>query len=160
MSADVLVGDGLALGRAGAADLPALLALQRSAYARNRALLGVEPLPLLADYGQILADFEVWLAREGEALAGALILEPRSDDLLLWSISTAPSGQGRGLGRKLLAATETRARQLGRDVVRLYTGTVLTHLVAWYGRNGYDVERIEQMPDRSITHMVKRLPPA
>lgn len=155
-----LVSGGLVLERASAADLPALIALQQAAYARNRDLLGVEPLPLLADYREIMADYEVWLAKDGGALAGAIILEPRADDLLLWSISTRPSGQGKGLGRQLLAATETRARQLGHDVVRLYTGTVLTHLTGWYGRHGYGVERVEEMPDRSITHMVKRLAPA
>ena len=155
--AGALVSGALALERARPADLPALVALQHRAYARNRALLGVEPLPLQVDYADILADYEVWLAREGDAIIGAIILEPRRDDLLLWSIATAPGGQGKSLGKALLAATETRTHELGRDVVRLYTGTVLTHLVAWYARHGYMVERIEQLPDRSITHMVKRL---
>ena len=50
-----------------------------------------------------------------------------------------------------------RAHQLGRTVIRLYTGTPLAHLVAWYGRHGYAVERIEALSDRSITHMIKYL---
>lgn len=158
MSAATLVSGSLLLARAGQTDLPALVALQQAAYARNRALLGVEPLPLLADYADILAAHEVWLAREGGALAGAIIAEVRAGDVLLWSIATAPGEQGRGLGGALLAAVETRARQLGRAVVRLYTGTVLAHLVAWYARHGYAIERIEHLPDRSITHMVKHLP--
>lgn len=157
MSDRALASGDLSLARAEHADLPALIALQRAAYARNRELLGVEPLPLLADYDEIFAGYEVWLAKEGDVVTGAIILEPRNDDLLLWSIATAPRGQGKGLGKALLAATETRARQLGLGVVRLYTGTVLEHLVTWYGRHGYAVERIEQLPDRSITHMVKRL---
>ncbi len=33
----------------------------------------------------------------------------------------------------------------------------LAHLVGWYGRNGYVTERIEELPDRSGTHVVKRL---
>ena len=145
------------LERAGSEDLPALLALQQAAYARNRTLLGVEPLPLLADYADIMRDMEVWLARKEKNLAGALILEPREGDLLIWSIASDPAVQGGGLGRALLAAAEERARRLGRVVVRLYTGTVLTHLVGWYGRHGYRVERIETLSDRSITHMIKRL---
>jgi GNAT superfamily N-acetyltransferase len=147
------------LERARSEDVPALLALQRSAYARNRTLLGVEPLPLLADYADIMRDMEVWLARKEKNLAGALILEPREGDLLIWSIASDPAVQGGGLGRALLAAAEERARRLGRVVVRLYTGTVLTHLVGWYGRHGYRVERIETLSDRSITHMIKRLEP-
>jgi ribosomal protein S18 acetylase RimI-like enzyme len=100
---------------------------------------------------------EVWLSEQDARLAGALILEPRDDDLLIWSIASDPASQGTGLGRALLAAAEVRARELGRTVMRLYTGTPLTHLVAWYGRHGFAVERIEALSDRSITHMIRYL---
>jgi len=147
----------VALRRAESGDLPRVVALQQAAYAKNRALLGVEPLPLLADYEAIMRDMEVWLSERDGKLAGALILEPRADDLLIWSVATDPGTQGSGLGKALLAAAEARARQLRRTVMRLYTGTVLGHLVAWYGRHGYAVERIEALSDRSITHMIKHL---
>lgn len=142
---------------AGPADRPAIEALQKAAYAQNRRLLGVEPLPLMADYGAILADYEAWLVRDRDALAGVLIVDPRPDDLLIWSVATAPSHQGSGLGRALLAAAEVRARQLGRSVLRLYTGATLEHLIAWYGRHGYRIERIEALSDRRIAHMMKRI---
>ena len=145
------------LMRADAHDLPEVVALQRAAYAKNRAVLGVEPLPLLADYAEILRTMEVWLARSATGLDGVLILQPRSDDLLIWSIATAPANPYSGLGRCMLAWAEVRAREIGRETIRLYTGTLLTHLVQWYGRHGYTIERIEQMPDRSATHMVKQL---
>ena len=148
---------GLELRRAVVADLPAVVALQQAAYARNRRLLGLEPLPLLADYAAIFATMEVWLAERDGALAGALILEPRPADLLIWSIATDPARQTAGLGRAMLTAAETRAGQLGLTTMRLYTGTVLRHLVGWYGRHGYVVERLEQLADRDITHMVKPL---
>jgi ribosomal protein S18 acetylase RimI-like enzyme len=151
-----LVAGGLSLRRAGIDDLDAVLALQQAAYARNRVLLGREPLPLLADYQDIFRDYEVWLA-EDDGLTGALILQPRPDDLLIWSIATNPDRQGRGLGKELLLAAEVRARELDRNVVRLYTGAVLQHLIDWYGRHGYRVERIEQLSDRAITHMMKPL---
>jgi hypothetical protein len=41
--------------------------------------------------------------------------------------------------------------------MRLYTGEKLTGNIAWYGRHGYAIERIEQMPDRTAVHMVKTL---
>jgi ribosomal protein S18 acetylase RimI-like enzyme len=148
-----------ALRRADSRDLPAVVALQRTAYARNRALLGVEPLPLLADYDEIARAMEVWVAREDGRIAGVLILERRIDDLLVWSIATDPAAQGRGLGKGMLAAAEARARQLGQTIIRLYTGTPLEHLISWYGRHGFEVEREEALSDRSITHMIKRLEP-
>ena len=145
------------LQRATSDDLEALTALQHAAYARNREILGVEPIPLQIDYREVLASKEVWLSFDGEHLQGALIIEPLSDHLLIWSIATDPSGQQKGLGKALLAAAEERARSLRYKTVRLYTGTLLTHLVAWYGRHGYTTERVEERPDRSITHMIKVL---
>lgn len=155
---DVLRTGTLVLLRAGASDRTEVEGLQHAAYARNRELLGVEPLPLLADYADIFRSMEVWLSRnEAGALAGALILEPRQDDLLIWSIATQPGVQAKGLGAAMLAASEIRAAELGLSTMRLYTGTKLGHLVAWYTRHGYAVERIEELVDRSVTHMVKRL---
>jgi ribosomal protein S18 acetylase RimI-like enzyme len=138
-------------------DRPAVEALQNAAYARNRALLGVEPLPLQADYGQIFATKEVWLAEENTTLRGVLILEARPDDLLIWSIAAAPDAQRQGLGQIMLDAAEVRAHQLGRDVIRLYTGAVLETLIGWYRRHGYEIERQELLPDRCITHMIKHV---
>src|SRR6202008_2807489 len=101
------------------------------ASAKNRPLLGVEPLPLQADYTKILAQYETWLYESADGVDGVLILEPRNEDLLIWSIATAPRLHGQGLGRRLLAAAEERARTLGLTTMRLYTGEKLTHNVAW-----------------------------
>lgn len=139
------------------ADLPAIVALQQAAYARNRRLLGVEPLPLQVDYAEILTKKEIWLAEERGQLRGVLILEPRVDDMLIWSIATAPDAQKQGLGEIMLDAAEVHARQTGRKVMRLYTGAVLEGLIRWYHRHGYEVERHEELPDRHITHMIKYL---
>jgi GNAT superfamily N-acetyltransferase len=149
------VGD-LVLRRAARADFDAVVAIQRGAYARNRELLGVEPLPLMADYEAIFRDYEIWVTANG-AIEGVLILEARADDLLIWSIATDTTRQKSGLGRAMLAAAEVRARELDLGTLRLYTGTVLEHLVAWYTRNGYVTERVEQLSDRSVTHMIKRI---
>ena len=147
----------MTLRRATSADFDAVVALQHAAYAPNQVVLGVLPIPPQADYVSIFKTLEVWLAESPAGLDGVLILEPRTADLLIWSIATEPARPHTGLGRDMLAWAEVRARQLGCDTMRLYTGTVFTHLVQWYGRHGYATERIEQMPDRSATHMVKRL---
>lgn len=152
----MLTAGDLTMRRASATDLDAVVDLQRAAYARNRALLGVEPLPLQADYVSIFSDYEVWVAGD-DVITGVLILEPRPADLLIWSISADPRRQQAGLGRAMLAAAEARAQALGLSTMRLYTGTILHHLVDWYGRHGYAVERIEELSDRSVTHMLKHL---
>ena len=146
------------LRRATTADLASVVGLQHAAYAANRAILGVEPLPLLADYAHILASMEVWLRATENHLDGVLILKPRADDLLIWSIAIAPDVQQQGIGRVLLDAAHRRATELGLDTLRLYTGTLLTDRVDGYLRYGFVIERIDEMPDRSVTHMVKRLP--
>jgi GNAT superfamily N-acetyltransferase len=143
--------------RASARDRAAVEALQRAAYARNRRLLGVEPLPLKADYGEIFERMEVWLAEERDKLKGVLILELRKDDLLIWSIAAAPDAQGQGLGEIMLDAAAERARLLGHGKLRLYTGAPLTSLIGWYQHHGFVVEGTEDLPDRTITHMVKDL---
>jgi len=145
------------LRRATHDDLSAVVALQRAAYAKNRPLLGVEPLPLLADYSQVLSDYEVYLAEHDGALAGALILEPRADDLLIWSVATAPAAQRRGVGNTMLAFAEARARALGRTCMRLYTGQPLTFNIAWYTRHGYAHESTEDMGDRVRVNLIKHL---
>jgi ribosomal protein S18 acetylase RimI-like enzyme len=145
------------LRRAGAADVAAVNALQYAAYARNRTILGLEPLPLTVDYATIVADYDVWLLEQGDALEGVLILETRPDDLLIWSVAVAPELQGRGIGNRLLAIAEARARELGRRKVRLYTGEKLTGNIAWYERQGFARERIEVLGERRLVHMMKRL---
>jgi ribosomal protein S18 acetylase RimI-like enzyme len=143
--------------RAVAADAGALTELQFAAYAENRAILGVVPLPLRVDYAQIRANHEVWLVEDATGLSGALILEPGADDMLIWSVATAPRAQGSGLGNLLLAKAEERAMELGRKTLRLYTGERLVSNIAWYGRHGYAVERIEKLADRNLVHMIKTI---
>ena len=143
------------LRRATAADLPAIVALQQAAYAENRRLMGVEPMPLQVAYADILARMEGWVAGEALTPDGVLILDPRPDDLLVWSVATHPRARSCGLGNDLLAFAETRARDTARTVLRLYTHEKLTRNIAWYARHGYVVERIEQMHDRRAVHMKK-----
>jgi RimJ/RimL family protein N-acetyltransferase len=145
------------LRRARADEAGKITAFQRAAYARNRTIMGVEPIPLQADYAKILSDYEVWLHENGDALTGVLILEPRPDDLLIWSVATAPDARGSGLGNRLLAAAENRAHELGKRLIRLYTGELLVDNIGWYRRRGYAIERTEAMSDRRIVHMKKTI---
>ena len=143
--------------RAGAEDAAAIDALHRAAYARNRAILGVEPIPLQTSARELLATMEVWLIERDGRLAGSLVLEPQAAAMLIWSVATAPEAQGKGLGDEMLDFAERRARELGLKRMTLYTGKKLADNVAWYERRGYATDRIETRPDRVIVHMSKPL---
>ena len=132
-------------------------ALQQAAYARNREILGVEPIPLKWDYEKIFTGTEIWGVRDKGALVGVLILRPREDDMYLESVATLPRVQGGGYGNAMLNATEFRARDWGYKSIRLLTGELLTSNVDWYLRKGFHVENIERAPDRSIVHMVRHI---
>lgn len=143
--------------RGGPEDRAAIEALQQAAYAQNRAVLGVEPLPLLANYAALFATHEFWLLDGATAPAGLLVLEARADDLLIWSVAAAPEAEGQGVGNRLLDFAEARARELGRSILRLYTGEKLVRNIAWYQRHGYAVEGREVLLDRVIIHMAKSI---
>ena len=156
LNAQAIDGEGLRLRAAGADDLPAVATLQQVAHRPNAAILGVEPLPLREDYAGILGRYEVWLP-DGRPEGGALILDPQPDHLLIWSIATAPDAQGLGLGSRLLAAAEARARDLGLRTLRLYTGEKLVANIDWYRRRGYAIDHVEALADRRVVHMTKSI---
>ena len=157
-NATTLHDGGTLLRRARPEDLEAFDAVHRAAFAWNRGMLGREPLPLLIPPDEVLSRYETWLLEDERGIAGTLALDPRADDLEIWSVSVEPSRQNLGIGRKLLSAAEARARELGLRALRLYTGSVLTKNVEWYRRRGYAIERTEELPDgRQIVHMIKHL---
>ena len=143
--------------RATAGDVAAIEALQRAAYARNRALLGVEPLPLQVDYREIVVRMEVWLFERDRSLQGVLALEAEPDALLIWSVATAPDSQGAGLGNLMLDFAHARAREVNRTTIRLYTGEKLPDNIGWYQRRGFAIDRTEALADRTIVYMSKNL---
>jgi ribosomal protein S18 acetylase RimI-like enzyme len=145
------------LRRALRGDIPALAALQQAAYAPLKARIGTFLPPADADFSEIFETMEIWLEGRAEGLNAALILDPRTDHLLVWSIAVAPARKGAGLGSALLDFAESRALQAGLAEVRLYTNERFTENVAWYQRRGYAIERIEEMPDRRRVHFSKRL---
>ena len=52
-------------------------------------------------------------------------------------LTVRPEAQGRGLGRRLIGAVESRARVAGCVAVEMTVIHVRTELIAYYGRRGY-----------------------
>lgn len=135
----------VALRAAQAGDVRTIEAIVRAAYSVYLPRMGQPPGPMLDDYAALVADGRVTVADDAGLMLGLIVLLPQTDHLLLDNVAVAPEGQGRGLGRRLVAFAETEARRLGFGEVRLYTHVTMTENIALYGRLGFvETHRAEQ----------------
>ena len=98
---------------------------------------GVQPWPMTLDYAEIIADGQTWLAEDAGEVVGVLVLEDRSDHLLLEVLAVAPGQQGNGVGQRLMTLTDEQAADRGFDEVRLFTNARMTENLVYYPRQGY-----------------------
>lgn len=143
--------------RATAADIPAITALTRAAYAKWVPLIGREPLPMRADHAAAFAKHRFDLLDDGGTLAGLIETVAQADHLLIENVAVLPDHQGRGHGRALMAHAEALATGAGLAGVRLYTNARFTANIALYARLGYAIEREEALNGGVAIHMAKRL---
>ena len=119
-------------------DADAMRQLVQDAYGHYIARMGKPPGPMLDDYDRRIADGQAWVLEEGGRLAGLLVLEDAEGSaLLLDNVAVAPSAQGKGHGRALVAFAEEEARRRGHGEVRLYTHVLMTENLGLYGRLGF-----------------------
>ncbi len=122
--------------RPGEAD--ALRRIVHEAYAHYIERMGKPPGPMLDDYARRIEDGQVWVLEADGTIAGILVLEDDGQGaLLLDNIAVAPSAQGQGVGRRLVAFAESEARRRGCHQVRLYTHVLMVENIALYGRLGF-----------------------
>ena len=77
------------------------------------------------------------VARDGAALLGCVFLADRGDHLYVGKLAVEPGLQGKGVGRRLMAAAEDHARGLGRTALELQTRVELTGNQAAFARLGF-----------------------
>ena len=82
--------------------------------------------------------FCVWVIEDESGLAGVIVLLPRPHHLLLDNVAVAPTRQGSGLGRRLLAFAEAEAVRRGYREIRLYTHQTMTENQRLYAAIGYE----------------------
>ena len=93
---------------------------------------------MLDDYALLIAEEQVWVLEDGGALTGVLVLKnAEGGALLLDNIAVAPTAQGKGYGRALVAFAEAEACRRGNKQVRLYTHVLMTENLALYERLGF-----------------------
>ena len=135
----------IAIRRAAEADAPALAKIAVAAYQHYVPRIGRPPAPMTADYPAAVRRGQAWVAAAGGELAGFIILIPRPGYLLLDNVAVLPAAQGQGIGARLLALAEDRARALHLPEIRLYTNAAMTENLAYYPRHGYtETNRADQ----------------
>ncbi len=108
------------------------------AYGPYIARMGKAPGPMLDDYAKRIDDGQAWVLEMGGAIAGLVVLEDDGQGaLLLDNIAVTPSAQGQGIGRRLIAFTESEARRRNCQQVRLYTHVLMVENIALYNRLGF-----------------------
>jgi ribosomal protein S18 acetylase RimI-like enzyme len=138
------------------ADVEAIRALTREAYARWVPVVGREPLPMTADYEAAVRAHRFDLLYVDGALAGLIETVDEGEQLLIENVAVAPAFQGQGLGRRLLAHAEAIAREAGRSRVRLYTSALMAANIELYQRLGYAIDGREvTLEGRNAVHMSK-----
>jgi ribosomal protein S18 acetylase RimI-like enzyme len=147
----------LPLRRAGSADVAAVRALTRTAYAKWVPLIGREPLPMTADYDRAVAEHIIDLWEEDRQLLALIELIPAADHLHIENIAVRPDQQGTGIGSQLLLHAEGLTRSMGLDEIRLYTNAAFASNLAFYSRRGYQEYRRGMLVPGSVTlYMRKR----
>ena len=126
------------------------------------AVLGTIPRPATEDYGPRMEKGQVWVLEvEGEP-TGVVVLEERSDHLLVYSIAVKLDAQRKGYGTALLDFADQRAIGLGLREVRLYTNERMVGNLRLYRRHGF-VEIAKRphpsRPGQVLVDMVRRLDP-
>lgn len=144
--------------RAGADDVPGLLALIERAYRGESAKAGwTHEADLIGgqrtDAAWLAAALaepgtEMLVAEEAGALAGCVLLSNRGGGAAYLGLLTVePGRQGGGLGSLLTLAAETRARERGFGRIEMRVIAQRAELIGYYERRGYaDTGRREPFP--------------
>ncbi|MFF9865570.1 GNAT family N-acetyltransferase [Streptomyces sp. NPDC013953] len=137
-----------------AADVPAVKAVTDAAYHHYIERIGLVPAPMEAGHAADVAAGKVFVT--GDPVVGLVVVRTEADHLYLDNIAVHPDAQGTGLGRRLLAFVETRARRLGLPEVRLLTNALMWENRAMYERYGYEV--VERRKDGAYDRVHYRKP--
>ena len=132
-----MVGKQMAIRRAAGCDAAEIAACVADSYRHYIDRMGQPPGPMLEDYGQVIAEREVFVAELDQQIIGVLVLAQTEEGFLLDNIAVNPKHQGKGIGRRLLELAESRAKWSGFRSIYLYTHEKMTENQALYGRIGY-----------------------
>ncbi len=136
-------------------DIPALLTLINSAYRGETSKKGWTTEAHLLEgkrtteeeLTEIILDPKNTFLKfiENNQIIGTALLVKKEHQLYLGMLTVSPVLQNGGIGKKLLAEAEIRAKALGLPSIIMTVVSVRSELIAWYKRHGY-VETGEREP--------------
>ena len=118
-------------------DAAEITALVNAAYSKWIPIIGGKPMPMTANYAELIAKDYVYVVREGAALIGVLVIWELDDALYIDNIAVAPEQQGRGIGDRMLAFAEEKAREMNLRTMTLLTNAKMESNQAYYRKHGY-----------------------
>jgi GNAT superfamily N-acetyltransferase len=118
------------------ADAPALMALVNAAFAVESYFIEGPRLDPERTR-EIFAKGRLLLAEDEQGLAGCVYVELRGDRSYLGLLSVDPLRQKTGLGRRLTAAAEEFAREMGSHAMDITVVNLRTELPPLYKKLGY-----------------------
>ena len=140
-------------------DAGELLTLQRAAFVTEAQLYGDPRLPALVEtIEELIAAVQrgpALVARTGSRAVGSVRTRIEDGVLHVGRLVVAPDLQGRGIGSRLLSASEAAT---GLPRATLFTGARSLANLRLYRRHGYVENRREMLrPGVELVHLVKEL---
>jgi GNAT superfamily N-acetyltransferase len=121
-------------------DVAAVRACVVAAFSHYVVRIGKPPGPMLLDFDAEIRAGHVWLAEEGEGVAGVLVQFETPEGFYIDTVAVLPQRQGTGVGKALLQFAEQEALRRGYASLYLCTNSKMTENQVFYPRIGY-VER-------------------
>ena len=139
------------------ADVTLVRDIVHAAYSKWISVIGREPSPMKADYGETLQKHQFTLLYLDAEVAGLIETSLEQDHLWIENVCVAPEAQGKGIGRLLLERAEGKAREAGRQELRLLTNGAFEANVSLYKKQGYTIDREEPFMNGTTVYMSKRI---
>lgn len=140
------------LRRAEPDDADGLASCLDAAYARYEGRIADLP-QMSEDCAGEIAGKQVWLAMLDDQIVGALVLTTGDGFMKLANLAVRPEHNGKGIGRALIALSESEAAKQGFGEMRLNTHIAMPENVRLYSRLGWR----EMSTDGNTVMMEKRL---
>ena len=118
-------------------DADALASCIDAAYAQyaNR----ISDLPAVSEgCADDIVNNQVWVAVIGAKIIGGLVLVRRNKAIKLANVAIHPDYSGQGLGQKLVALAEYKAKEQGFSEISLNTHALMPENVQFYRRLGWE----------------------